>query len=280
MASRRLALVHAHPDDESLGTGGTIAKYAAEGAHVCLITCTNGELGEIAEVPELGPIEQAQLGEIRVRELQAAVRALSGTVGTSEGVVDLRLLGFHDSGMDGTPENESPVAFVNQDLDVVVQRIVEIFRELEPQVVVTYNELGFYGHPDHIRAHQVAVAAAEMCGVLKVYYTALPKSLMRMAVDMAPSIGIAAEEFFSEDDIERLGTDDDKISASIDCSAWIDHKFRALEAHRTQLGTTQVFLQIPSEFRSAMATEHYVLARSSIPRSEGVESDLFEGLGV
>ena len=275
MARRCIAFVHAHPDDETLGTGGTIARYASEGAHVCLITCTNGELGEIAEVPELGPISQDALGAVRVSELQAAVRELS-----PDGLIDLRLLGFHDSGMDGTPENRLPAAFINQPLDDVVDRVVEIFRELEPQVVVTYNEIGFYGHPDHIRAHQAAVVAAETCGVPKVYYTAFPKSLMRMAVEMAPSMGIAAEEFFSEADIERLGTDDGDISAAIDCSAFVEHKFRALEAHRTQLGTTEMFLRIPNEFRGAMGAEHYVLARSSIPRSEGVETDLFEGLGV
>jgi LmbE family N-acetylglucosaminyl deacetylase len=282
MASRRLVFVHAHPDDESLGTGGTIAKYAAEGAHVCLITCTNGEVGEIADVPELGTADEIRprLGEVRRLELEAACRELAPNgAPTGSGRIDLRMLGFHDSGMEGTPENDAPIAFVNQDFDAVVETIVGIFRELEPQVMVTYNEIGFYGHPDHIRAHEAAMRAAEIAGVAKVYYTAFPKSLMRMGREMAGNFGIDGDEFFSEDDIEHLGTDDADITAVIDCNAFVEHKFRALEAHRTQLGTTEVFLQIPSEFRGALGNEHYVLARSSVPRSTEIESDLFGGTG-
>jgi N-acetyl-1-D-myo-inositol-2-amino-2-deoxy-alpha-D-glucopyranoside deacetylase len=282
MATRRLALVHAHPDDESLGTGGTIAKYAAEGAHVCLITCTNGEMGEIADVPELGALDEIRprLGEVRRLELEAACRALApdGPRGAPAGKIDLRMLGYHDSGMDGTPENEAPVAFINQDMDLVVERVVEIFREVDPQVVVTYNEVGFYGHPDHIRAHEAAMRASEIVGVPKIYYTAFPKSLMRRGRDLASSLGVG-DDFFSEEDIDRLGTNDDDVAAVIDCSAFVEHKFRALEAHRTQLGTTQMFLQIPVELRGALGHEHYVLARSSVARSSGTESDLFEGIG-
>ena len=269
--SRALVLVHAHPDDEALGTGGTIARYAAEGVHVCLITCTNGEVGEIADVPELGPTDEIRprLGEIRRAELEAACAEL--------GNVDLRMLGYHDSGMDGTPENDAPVAFVNQPMDEVVGRIVQILREVRPQVVVTYDEFGGYGHPDHIRAHQAAMRAAEIVGVAKIYYVAFPKSLMRVGREMASSFGIEPDDFFTEEDIERLGTDDVDITTAIDCSSYVGQKFRALEAHRTQLGTTQLFLQIPEEFRGAMGNEYYVLARSSVPRV-GVESDLFEGV--
>ncbi len=270
---RGLVLVHAHPDDEALGTGGTIAKYASEGAHVCLITCTNGEVGEIAEVPELGTIAEIRprLGEVRRVELQAACREL--------GDVDLRMLGYHDSGMEGTPENDAPIAFVNQDLDEIVDRIVDVVREVGPQVLVTYDDYGLYGHPDHIRAHQAAMRAADIAGIAKVYYIAFPKSLMRAGREMAASMGWS-DEFFSPDDIDRLGTDDEFIAATIDCSSFVEHKFRALEAHRTQLGTTQMFLKIPKEFRVAFGHEHYVLARSTVPRSDGVETDLFDGVGT
>src|SRR5918996_3639768 len=134
MAQRSLVLVHAHPDDESMNTGGTMARYAAEGVHVCLITCTNGEVGEIAELPDLGTAEELapRLGEIRRGELEEACRRL--------GQIDLRMLGFHDSGMDGTPSNDDPKAFVNQPLDGPVRMIVEILRELKPQILITYNE--------------------------------------------------------------------------------------------------------------------------------------------
>jgi N-acetyl-1-D-myo-inositol-2-amino-2-deoxy-alpha-D-glucopyranoside deacetylase len=269
---RGLVLVHAHPDDEALGTGGTIAKYSSEGAHVCLITCTNGEAGEIADVPELGTVEEIRprLGEIRRAELEAACREL--------GDVDLRMLGYHDSGMDGTPENDAEVAFVNQDLDEVVAKIVDVVREIDPQVLVTYNENGGYGHPDHIRAHQAAMLAAEICGVPKVYFMAFPKSLMRAGHELAAAMGMSADDWFSDDEIELIGTDDAEITTVIDCTAFVRQKFSALEAHRTQLGTTQMFLQIPEEFRAGMGHEHYVLARSSAPRGHGIEMDLFDGV--
>ena len=266
--------VHAHPDDEALGTGGTIAKYASEGARVCLITCTNGEVGEVAEVPELGTVEEitARLGDVRRDELEAAVREL--------GDVDLRMLGYHDSGMDGTASNDAPIAFINQELDEVVERIVAIVREVGAHVLVTYDAYGLYGHPDHIRAHDAAMRAAEIAGVAKVYHIAFPRSLMFAGRELAESIGIPGDEFFTADDIERIGVDDAEITSVIDCAAFIPHKFRALEAHRTQFGTTQMFLQMPEEFRAGFADEHYILVRSSVPRSDRVETDLFEGLDV
>src|SRR3990172_3434750 len=123
MSGRRLVVVHAHPDDEAISTGGILARYAAEGTRVCLITCTNGEVGEIADLPEFADREEvrSRLGEVRASELRESCRIL--------GVSDLRLLGYHDSGMDGTAENDADHAFVNQDLGEVVERIVPILRE-------------------------------------------------------------------------------------------------------------------------------------------------------
>lgn len=284
MNSRRLVLVHAHPDDEALGTGGTIARYADDGAHVCLVTCTNGELGEIAEVPGLPPDVGERLGEVRAGELEEACRRL--------GEVDLRMLGFHDSGMEGTPENEDPRAFVNQDLEAPVRMVVEILREVRPQVLVTYNEYGFYGHPDHIRAHEVAMRAVEAAadpaygiggephGVAKVYFTAYPRGLLRTARQMGSELGWHdADERFTDEEIERIGTEDSLVTTAIDASSYVERKFDALAAHRTQLGTTQWVLQIPDEYRAlAFGTEHYVLARSSLPPPEGIEDDLFRGV--
>jgi N-acetyl-1-D-myo-inositol-2-amino-2-deoxy-alpha-D-glucopyranoside deacetylase len=270
-ASRSVVFVHAHPDDESLATGGTIARYAAEGAHVCLVTCTNGEVGEIAEVPGLGSPEEIRprLGEIRKGELAEACRIL--------GPVDLRVLGYHDSGMESTPENEASVAFVNQDIDEVVAKIVAILEDVRPQVLVTYNEYGAYGHPDHIRAHRAGVRAAAECGVAKVYYTAFPKSLLRAAGEM---FGEAAEIAFTDEEIERIGTPDEDITTVIDVSAYVGRKFEALAAHRTQLGTTAAFLQIPDDVRAAaLGAEHYVLVRSTVDAPER-EFDLFEGVVV
>ncbi len=283
-ASRCLVFVHAHPDDEALGTGGTIARYAADGTHVCVVTCTNGELGEVAEVPDLGPVEDVRrrLGEIRAAELAEACRRL--------GPVDLRMLGFHDSGMAGTVDNDDPKVFINQDLDHAVRKIVAIIREVRPQVLVTYNEIGFYGHPDHIRAHEAALRAVDAAAdpsygtgeahqVAKVYYTAVPKSLLRAGRDLWGEMGAGdPDEFFAEEEIERIATDDDTVTTAIDVAAYVERKFDALEAHRTQLGTTERFLGIPEEYRNlAFGTEYYVLVRPDrVPESE--EIDLFEGL--
>jgi N-acetyl-1-D-myo-inositol-2-amino-2-deoxy-alpha-D-glucopyranoside deacetylase len=286
MTSRSLVFVHAHPDDESLGTGGSIARYADEGVHVCLITCTNGEMGEVADVPDLGPTDEIRerLGEVRTDELAEACRRL--------GEVDLRMLGFHDSGMEGTEANADPHAFINQGLDEPVRMIVEILRELRPQVLATYNEFGFYGHPDHIRAHEAAMRAVgaaadpayapdtgEPHQVAKVYYTAVPRSLLEGGRSLAQQMGVDPDDFFSDEDIARVATPDELVTTSVDVSKYVDKKFHALEAHRTQLGTTERFLQIPVEVRSAaLGTEHYVLVRSNLPEPEGTETDLFEGI--
>src|SRR3712207_4743378 len=154
-----MLLVHAHPDDETINNGATMARYVAEGAGVTLLTCTLGEEGEVL-VPELAQLaaDQAdQLGGYRIWELRAAMAAL--------GVSDIRFLGgpgrYRDSGRMGTPANENPRAFWNADLDEAVAHAVAVVREVRPQVVVTYDENGGYGHPDHIPAHRVAMGAVE-----------------------------------------------------------------------------------------------------------------------
>jgi N-acetyl-1-D-myo-inositol-2-amino-2-deoxy-alpha-D-glucopyranoside deacetylase len=269
--TRCLLLVHAHPDDECLSTGGVIARYADEGVRVVLVTCTNGEVGEVADVPDLGSREEiaGRLGEIRVEELREACRRL--------GPVDLRLLGYHDSGMDGTPENQAPEAFVNQDLDEIAGRIAAIVDETKPDVVVTYNEYGFYGHPDHIRAHHAALAARDRAAhrVPKLYYNAVPKTVLLGGRALAEQLGESADNFFSLEDIERIGSDDDVITTRVDVSQYVDRKFAALEAHRTQLGTTAQYLRIPEDVRTlAMGTEFYILTDDP----GAGETDLFEGL--
>jgi N-acetyl-1-D-myo-inositol-2-amino-2-deoxy-alpha-D-glucopyranoside deacetylase len=286
MPSRGLVLVHAHPDDEAIGTGGVMAKYADEGVHVCLVTCTNGELGEVADVPELGTVEEiaTRLGDVRRDELRDACRHL--------GSIDLRMLGYRDSGMEGTEGNADPRSFVNQDIEGPVRDVVTILREVRPQVVVTYNEFGLYGHPDHIRAHAVALDAVRRAAdpsfapelgppheVAKLYYTAVSRSFMRAGRELAGELGFG-DGYFTEDEIEAIGTDDAFITTTIDVSAFVDRKFAALEAHRTQRGTTEMFLSIPERFRVfALGLEHYVLVQPRL--SEGTrESDLFEGLVV
>src|SRR5689334_766718 len=153
-SARRLLLVHAHPDDESIGTGATIARYAAEGAHVTLVTCTLGELGEIIP-PDLACLAEGRgdrLGAHRIGELSAACAAL--------GVTDHRFLGgagrWRDSGMMGLDSNDDPDCFWQADVGTAAAELALIIREVRPQVLITYDENGFYGHPDHIQAHRVS----------------------------------------------------------------------------------------------------------------------------
>src|ERR671933_1906662 len=192
MAERTLVAVHAHPDDECLGTGGILARYAAEGVRTVLVTCTDGAVGEISDPSLATPENQA---EVRSRELDEAVRILN----ISRSV----RLGYRDSGMAGTPDNDHPASFARADLTTAVRRVVEVMREERPQVVVTYDERGGYGHPDHVRAHEVAVAAFEAAGdehrfptagpawaPKKLYYTVFPRSGMSRFVERLRSAGI------------------------------------------------------------------------------------------
>ena len=180
---QRLLLVHAHPDDESIGTGATIAKYAAEGAQVTLVTCTRGELGEVIP-PALAYLASGgdRLGEYRITELAAACAAL--------GIADQRFLGgpgrWRDSGMMGLPTNDSPDCFWQADLAEAAAELAKVILDVRPQVLVSYDENGYYGHPDHIQAHRVAKAAIRLAAepgqarrwqVAKFYATAMPRSV-------------------------------------------------------------------------------------------------------
>jgi LmbE family N-acetylglucosaminyl deacetylase len=150
-----LMLVHAHPDDESVATGGTIARYVAEDRRVDLVTCTGGEEGEIHDA-ELDPEDALpRLKQIRMAELACSLGALG------RGAVQLHLLGYRDSGMMGTPSNEHPDSFWQTDLDEAIGRLVAIMRAARPAVVVSYDSNGNYGHPDHINAHRIAIGAWE-----------------------------------------------------------------------------------------------------------------------
>lgn len=292
--ARRLLLVHAHPDDESIATGATMAHYAATGAAVTLLTCTLGEEGEIL-VPELAQLaagEADQLGGLRIAELAEAMRAL--------GVADHRYLGgpgrFRDSGMMGTAANEHPRAFWRAATDrevfaAAVAAAVEVIREVRPQVLVTYDDNGDYGHPDHIMAHRVATAAVQAAAdpsygtaapwqVTKFYWTAVPKSVLRMGVealkDSPVNFGVA-----SVDDLP-FGVDDQLVTTTIDGSGHGAAKMAALAAHRTQISVDGVFFALSNMLgREILATEHFRLVCGELGAqrdADGRECDLFAGL--
>ncbi len=288
MTDRRLLLVHAHPDDESIGTGATMAKYAAEGAQVTLVTCTLGEEGEIL-VPELEHLasdKEDGLGRYRIDELAKACDAL--------GVTDHRYLGgpgrFRDSGMMGTPQNERPDAFWQADLEEAARALVAVVRETRPQVLVTYDENGNYGHPDHIQAHRVAVMAFEKAGdpsyapeagdpwtPSKLYYTAFPKSVMQQGIDMLKEQGV--ENFFGVDSADDLPfvTPDEVVTTEVDGSAYLQRKLDAMRAHATQIQVDGPFFALSDNLgQTALGVEYFSLARGARPTER--ETDLFDGV--
>lgn len=289
LPARRIMFVHAHPDDESIGTGATMAHYAAEGAHVTLVTCTLGEEGEI-HVPELALLaasEADQLGGYRIHELNAACAAL--------GVTDHRWLGgagrYRDSGMMGTPANRHPRAFWGADLDEAAGHLVEIMREVRPQVLVTYDDNGFYGHPDHIQAHRVAMrgaelAAAEGIAPEKIYWTAMPRSALERG--MREFADTANNPFSGIDRPEDLpfGTPDDKIAARIDGSAVAQRKLAALRAYPTQIPSDSWLFFLAGTAGTAaaagefMGAEYFTLVAGQRGEGSGPygwEGDLFAG---
>lgn len=294
--ARRLLLVHAHPDDETIGTGATMARYVSEGAGVTLLTCTLGELGEVL-VPELEGIaaERAdQLGGYRIAELAAAMQAL--------GVTDHRFLGgpgrWRDSGMIDTPGNDDPRAFwaCSRDaalFDEAVDQAVAVIREVRPQVLVTYDERGGYGHPDHIMAHRVAMAAARRAAepggagepwtIEKVYWTALPKSVLQAGIDALRAAGDAT--FFdgvdSADDLP-MGNPDDEVTTAVDGRAFAAAKDAAMRAHATQIAVDGPFFALSNNVgQRLMSIEHFRLVTGELAGerdADGRETDLFAGV--
>ena len=284
-SARRVLFVHAHPDDESIGTGATMAYYAAVGAHVTLVTCTLGEEGEI-HVPALAGLAAAeadQLGGYRIAEVAAACTAL--------GVRDHRFLGgagrYRDSGMMGLPTNDHPRAFWQADLDTAAALLVDVMREVRPQVLVTYDDNGFYGHPDHIQAHRVAMRAAELAGKedlapAKVYWTAVPRSVLEAG--MKAFAESSENPFGGVENVDDLpfGTPDADIAARVDAHEFADAKMAALRAHATQIPANSWLFSVAGNFGAEfMGVEYYRLALGAKgPGSgpNGWENDLFAGI--
>ncbi|MEU8346768.1 N-acetylglucosaminyl deacetylase, LmbE family [Actinomadura meyerae] len=263
-----LMAVHAHPDDEVLGTGGLLARSAAEGIRTVLVTCTNGEQGDDSGGVKPGePGHDAEeVARRRLGELRESAALL--------GIGHVELLGYRDSGMDGWAANDDPRAFANVPLDESAGRLAELMERYRPQVVVTYDENGGYGHPDHIQAHRVALAAAERTGIPdKLYYTAIPRSGIEQMTDAVKAAGVEID-FDPPDD---FGTPDELITGVVDVSAHVDAKRKALEAHASQ-GENIFLLRMPEEMqRAAFSFEAFVrhFCRVDAPDRE---EDLFAGL--
>jgi N-acetyl-1-D-myo-inositol-2-amino-2-deoxy-alpha-D-glucopyranoside deacetylase len=287
---RRMLLVHAHPDDETIGTGATMAKYAAEGALVTLVTCTLGEEGEIL-VPELEHLaadKDDALGPHRITEIDAAMREL--------GVTDHRFLGgsgrWRDSGMMGEPSNDRPDCFWRAELDEAVGELVRVMREIRPQVVISYDDNGGYGHPDHIQAHRVAVGAFDASGdpgrypevgepwqPSKLYETALPVSVLRKAYDAMRAMGEAAPFGVTDPEDLPFGTPDELVTTAIDARDKLDAKIAAMRAYPTQIAVDGQFFTLSNDVGQGMfAVEYYRLVRGKPIAGDGPEADLFADL--
>jgi N-acetyl-1-D-myo-inositol-2-amino-2-deoxy-alpha-D-glucopyranoside deacetylase len=298
--SRHLLLVHAHPDDESIGQGATMAKYVAEGVGVTLVTCTAGEMGEIL-VPELEHLAADRddtLADQRRIELDKAMAEL--------GVTDHRYLGgfqrYRDSGMkwhaDGHAVAADDVhdnAFWNADLTEAATDLVQVIREVRPQVLVTYDEFGGYGHPDHIQAHRVAMYGAVLAAVpsyrrdlgdswevAKIYWGAMSASRMRDGIRRLRDAGDTTTfEGMDPENLPAFAIEDEDLTAAIDGSRFVDQKMAALRAHATQIAVDGPFFALSNNVGNEVwGTEYFRLAKGKPgPVGEqGLETDLFAGV--
>jgi LmbE family N-acetylglucosaminyl deacetylase len=257
---------HAHPDDEAIACGGTIAKAVAEGHRVVLVVATKGEHGEVAE-GFLRPGES--LAERRVKEQEEACRIL--------GISRLEWLGYIDSGMMGTPENDAPESFCRADVEAAAARVAAILEDEGAEVLTNYDPAGTYGHPDHIQVHRVGQRAAELAGTPRVYESAanrdhIKEGLSRLSEEELKGL---QEGGFDPSDLDELGVPASEITTTVDVRAYIGLKRSAMAAHASQIADTSFFLAMPPEmFELAFGTEWYI--RRDAPEQE--ETDLFEGL--
>jgi len=286
VVTRRLLAVHAHPDDESITMGGTLASCAARGASVTLVTCTLGEQGEVIDdgtsAPVAGLVADVadQLGGYRWWELRAACTQL--------GISDSRLLGgagaYRDSGMAGTASAEHPRAFVRAavgapDHDRAVADLVAVIDEVGPQVLLTYDADGGYGHPDHVTAHQVAVAAAAAAGVPRVLAVVRPRAVVAEVLDRF--VGPAGRPRAAPDDL-GFQVDDALVDVAVPVHWWAPVRHAALAAHTTQLRVFDGGFALSNGIAQPVFDHEYFRVLSG-PRppddsDAGIASDVFAGL--
>ncbi|TWD73304.1 N-acetyl-1-D-myo-inositol-2-amino-2-deoxy-alpha-D-glucopyranoside deacetylase [Kribbella amoyensis] len=300
LPDRRLLLVHAHPDDETINNGATMARYVAEGAHVTLVTCTLGEEGEVL-VPDLAHLaadQTDQLGPHRIGELADAMAEL--------GVTDHRFLGgqgkyrdtgmiYDDAGNAAVPPQTRPDSFWQADLLAAANDLVPVIREIRPQVLVTYDEFGNYGHPDHVKAHRVATYAAALAAsrsyredlgpawdVAKIYWTAMAESALRTSLRKLRDSGDTTT-FEGLDPDGPLGpfvTPDRFIDCVVPAAGYVDRKMNAMKAHATQITVDGPFFALSNNNGNEIwGDEAYRLVKgTAAPGPDGLEHDLFAGL--
>src|SRR4030088_204928 len=262
-------LVHAHPDDEAISTGGVMMKAKAHGHRVVLVTATRGEAGEIYNMDEA--LSRPRLGKIRTEELRAA--------GDILGVDRIELLGYRDSGMVDTADKIDPPSFHHAPLDEAAAKLAAVIRDERPDVVVTYAEDGIYGHPDHIKAHYITNAALDLLeregwAPKKLYYTAIPRSMMEEFMKQMPEE--ARQQQNSNMRVD--GTPDELVTTRVDVHDYVEEKRKAFAAHVSQNDPNSWFATMASQiYELAFGTEYYQLARGKLG-TEPPEPDLFAGI--
>ena len=268
MPTKTLVTFHAHPDDESIATGGTIAQAAKAGWRVVLVLATKGDHGEVSE-GFLSPGET--LAERREQETARAAEIL--------GVERVEYLGYVDSGMDGTPENDAPGSFWSADIDEAAERLADILREEDAQILTVYDDNGVYGHPDHIQVHRVGVRAAELAGTPRVYESTINKDAIRevMKTELAAArdAGIDPPGDIGEPDEFDIGVEGHRVTTAVDVRDFIDIKRNALAAHASQVDETSFFLAMSIDtFREVFGTEWFI-RRGAPPGTQ--EQSLLDG---
>ena len=284
-AAKRLLLVHAHPDDETINNGVTMAKYAEAGAAVTIVTCTRGQEGEVlvTELANLASDKDDKLGEHREIELKDAMAQL--------GINDFRFLGtpnkkWRDSGMMGTPQNERGDVFWQADLDEASLELVKIILEIKPQVLITYDEFGGYGHPDHIKAHRVAMRATELAAeqgwqVSKIYWNTMPRSIIQMGIEKMKEVG---SDFFGAQSADDLpfAKPDELVTTVVNAPEYVPQKLAAMKAHATQISVDGPFFALSNNLGlSVWGDEYYTLVKGEKAApfdSNGRELDIFAGV--
>lgn len=280
----RLLLVHAHPDDETINNGATMAMYAALGADVTLVTCTRGEEGEVLveEHSHKAATHDDLLGDHREIELADAMKEL--------GVTDFRFLGhphtkYRDSGMMETEPNKRTDNFWNAPFDEATAHLISVIDEVKPHVMITYDEFGGYGHPDHIQAHRVAMAAAEKSqwDISKIYWNVTPRSVIQESIEKMKALG---SDFMGAERAEDLPfcKDDSFVTAHIDGNSYVNQKMDAMRAHATQIALDGPFFALSNNLGlQVWGNEYYTLVKgekSSEVDAHERETDLFAGVNL
>jgi mycothiol S-conjugate amidase len=276
MTTPRLMAVHAHPDDESSKGAATLARYAAQGAEVLVVTCTGGERGDVLNPALDRPEVRADLPAVRRREMAAAAEVLG---------VRQRFLGFADSGLpaDGEPLPED--CFATVAVPEAAAELAKLIREFRPHVLVTYDPTGGYPHPDHIQTHRVALAAHEAlegdpAQPLKLYYlAAFQKEWFATLHEAMIKRGIASQLGELLDNWPGWAPEFD-VTTRVECAEYFDVRDRAFRAHATQADPAHPFFAHPRDLeREVWPTENYVLARSRVA-TRTPEDDLFAGVAL